>query len=117
MRNITLSIGNHNLIATLVDNSSADALLELLEDGPMTIKMNDYARMEKVGSFNKTLPRNDEPITTEAGDLILYMGNQFVIYYATNTWDLTRLGKIQNVTSKELREILGSGNVEVTLSK
>ena len=59
---------------------------------------------------------NDEQITTEAGDLILYQGNSFVIYYAPNSWNFTRLGKINDVSEEELREILGDGDVTVTLS-
>ncbi len=58
----------------------------------------------------------DEHINTEAGDLILYQGNSFVIYYYSNSWNLTGLGKIDNISQKELKEILGTRNVKVTLS-
>ena len=113
---ITLTINETTLTATLVDNSSALALNELLEDGPLTIDMRDYAGMEKVGSLGTSLPTNNEQITTEAGDLILYQGSALVIYYAPNSWNFTRLGKIQNVTADELKEILGDGNVTVKFS-
>ena len=108
-------IGNRELTATLVQNSSTEALRELLRAGPITINMRDYGNMEKVGSFGRSLPTNDERITTEPGDLILYQGNQFVIYYAPNTWSFTRLGKINNVTRQELLDVLGQGNVTVIL--
>lgn len=72
--------------------------------------------MEKVGNLGTNLPTNNEQITTEAGDLILYQGSALVIYYAPNSWNFTRLGKIQNVTADELKEILGDGNVTVKLS-
>lgn len=72
--------------------------------------------MEKVGSLGQDLPVNDEQITTEAGDLILYQGNSFVIYYAPNTWNFTRLGKINGVSAEELQDILGEGDITVTLS-
>lgn len=78
--------------------------------------MQDYGDMEKVGSLGQDLPTNDEQITTEAGDLILYQGNSFVIYYAPNSWNFTRLGKINDVTAEELWEILGESDVTVTLS-
>ena len=78
--------------------------------------MQDYGDMEKVGSLGQDLPVNDEQITTEAGDLILYQGNSFVIYYAPNTWNFTRLGKINGVSAEELQDILGEGDVTVTLS-
>ena len=113
---LNLTIGDTVLTAALADNSSAKALRDILAEGPLTIEMNDFGSMEKVGSIGQELPRNDEPITTEAGDLILYQGNSFVLYYAPNTWNFTRLGKINHVTAEELKELLGSGNVTITLS-
>lgn len=113
---IVLTINGQELTATLAQNSSAEALKELLEEGPLTISMRDYGSMEKVGDIGTSLPTNDEQITTEAGDLILYMGSAFVIYYAPNSWNFTRLGKIGNITVQELKDILGNGNVEVTIS-
>lgn len=113
---MNIEIGDSVLTATLVENSSTDALKEVLAEGPLTVNMRDYERMEKVGPLGMDLPRNDEPITTEAGDLILYQGNALVIYYAPNSWSFTRLGKIDEVTADELREVLGDGNVTITLS-
>ena len=110
-----ITVGNRELTATLVANSSTEALKEWLKTGPVTINMRDYGNMEKVGGFGRSLPTNDERITTEPGDLILYQGNAFVIYYAPNTWSFTRLGKINNVTQQELINILGQGNVTVIL--
>ena len=78
--------------------------------------MSDYANFEKVGPLGFSLPRNDKSITTTPGDIILYQGNQITIYYDTNTWNFTKLGKIEDVTQKELKEILGNGDVTVTFS-
>lgn len=111
-----ITIGDRTLTAALEDNSSAAALIELLKDGDITINMSDYGNFEKVGDIGTSLPRNDEQITTEPGDLILYQGSSFVIYYDTNTWSFTRLGKINDITQSELKEILGSDDVQVTLS-
>lgn len=111
-----IKIGDNTLTATLAENSSVVALKEALSEGPITIEMRDYGSMEKVGPLGMNLPRNDQQITTEAGDIILYQGNAFVIYYAPNTWNFTRLGKIENVTPEELKEILGDGNVTITIS-
>lgn len=113
---MNIRIGDNTLTATLAENSSAEALLEMLSEGGITINMSDYANMEKVGTLPESLPRNDERINTEAGDLILYLGNSFVIYYDENSWELTRLGKIDNITQKELKDILGSGDVTAVLS-
>lgn len=113
---IKLEIDNYELTATLVDNSSTQALIEKLKESDITINMNDYGNMEKVGQLDFSLPRNDQNITTESGDLILYQGNNFVIYYDTNNWSLTKLGKIDNIDKQQLKNILGSGSVVVTLS-
>lgn len=114
--NMKLQIGKNIFSATLVDNSSTEALKKMLEKGPVSINMHDYGNMEKVGPLGAYLPQNDEQITTKPGDLILYQGNSFVIYYAPNSWNFTRIGKIDNITQEELKEALGKGDVTVTLS-
>jgi hypothetical protein len=111
-----LHIGDRTLTATLVDNSATEALKELLAAGNITIDMSDYGGFEKVGSIGSNLPTSNVQITSEPGDLILYQGNQLVIFYEPNSWSYTRLGKINNVTQNELKTILGNGNVTVTLS-
>lgn len=113
---INIQVGDNTLTATLVENSSTAALKEMLAEGPVTIDMRDYGNMEKVGAFPTSLPRNDVQITTEPGDLILYQGSAFVIYYAPNSWNFTRLGKINDITATELKNFLGNGSVSVTLS-
>lgn len=80
--------------------------------------MNDYGDMEKVGSLGISLPRNDRQTTTGPGDIILYLGNNLVIYYDTNSWNFTRIGKVDGVsTRKEMLDLLGgTGKISVTLS-
>ena len=108
---ITSDSGNHKLIATLTNNSSATAFYELLKKAPVTIKMSDYSNFEKYGPIGTSLPRNDTQITTTAGDIILYQGKQIAVYYDTNSWNFTRLGKVDEVTQAELKRILGKGDV------
>ncbi len=108
---ITSDSGKSELTAALVDNSSAAAFYELLKKGPLTVDMHDYGNFEKVGSLGTKLPRNDTQITTTAGDIILYQGNQITIYYDTNSWNFTRLGKVDGVTQAELKKILGKDDV------
>lgn len=112
---LMIHIGNNTLVAELAENSSAAALKELLQEKPLTIQMHDYERMEKVGDLGRRLPTNDRPTRAKPCGLILYLGTSFVIYYEPNSWNFTRLGKIENVTLKELRAILGRGDVSVTL--
>lgn len=113
---INLEINEYTLKATLADNSSTDALREVLKNGSITVNMSDYGGMEKVGSLGMHLPTNHEQITTEAGDIILYQGDMLVIYYAPNSWEFTKLGKILNTSADELVDILGTGDVQITLS-
>ena len=108
---ITSDSGNHKLTATPADNSSATAFYQLLKKGPLTVDMHDYGSFEKVGPLGTSLPRNDTQITTTVGDIILYQGNQITIYYDTNSWNFTRLGKVDGVTQAELKKILGKGDV------
>lgn len=108
--------GGRTFTATLVDNSSSQALLEQLAKGDITVEMEDYANMEKVGSLGIRLPRNDKQTTTGPGDIILYQGHNLVIYYDTNSWSFTRLGKINNASQADLKAALGKGDVKVTLS-
>lgn len=112
---LDIKIGNKILTVTLADNSSVESLKQMLREGNITINMQDYANMEKVGSLSKSLPRNDEPIDADYGDIILYQGRSLVIYYDKNSWNFTRLGKINNITRNELMDILGTGSVTVTL--
>ena len=112
---ISSDSGNHTLNATLYDNSSSRALVELLKKGPVTIDMHDYGKFEKVGELPVSLPQNDTPTDTDSGDLILYLGHRFVIYYDKNSWTFTPLGKVDDVSKPELKRILGKGDVKAVL--
>ena len=113
---IKIEVGDYTLTATLSDNSSAKAFVQLLSKGKLTVEMSDYGDFEKVGSLGTTLPRNDTYITTEPGDLILYQGNNITIYYDVNSWTFTKLGKIDGISSSELRDILGKGDITAVFS-
>ena len=95
------------------ENSSAQAFIELLHAGDRTIEMHDYGSFEKVGEIGTSLPRNDEPITTEPGDVILYLGTEITIYYDVNHWNFTHLGKVQDKTQDELKAILHAGGENI----
>ena len=116
MDEIIIKVNGRVLNVKLEDNTSAKAFAEKLKSGDITISAHDYGNFEKVGNLGFSLPTNDKNITTEAGDLILYQGNQITLYYDTNNWSFTKLGKVQNVSQEKLKDILGSGNVELTFS-
>ncbi len=100
--------------ATLAENESAKAFAEKLGSKAIEVEMQDYGSFEKVGTLPWTLPSSDEPIATEPGDVILYQGNKITVYYDRNTWDLSRLAKIENVTREELLDAFGDGNVTIS---
>lgn len=114
---MTIQVNNHKLICDLLDNSSTRALMNILSEGNITYEAHDYGNFEKVGNIGHKLPSNNENITTQPGDVILYQGDNLCIYYNTNTWNFTRMGKIRNISQQELKSILGEGNVMITLSR
>lgn len=111
---IYLSAGNESFAVALEDNDAANALMKLLQNGSVTISLNDYGGFEKVGALGTDLPADDAYTTTQAGDIVLYQGNQIVIFYGSNTWSYTRLGKINE--TEDLQAALGKGTVSVTFS-
>ena len=113
-----LTINGTTMAATLVDNSSTQALVAALQVADIVYEAHDYGNFEKVGPLGQSFPQNNEDITTTAGDLILYQGSNLCIYYATNTWDFTRIGHIDGATSDNIRAFVNAsgGNVTVTLS-
>jgi len=113
---ITLNVEGRTLQVEWVDNSSVDALRELLAQGDITLDMSDYSGFEKGAPLPGTLPENNVQMNADAGDIILYQGRQFVIYYDTNSWSLTPLGRITGLTKDELQSLLGAGNVTAVLS-
>ena len=94
-----------------------DSTLELSYMLPVTVKMSMYGGFEQVGALTEgfPLPSSDERITTLPGDIVLYSGDQLVVFYGSNTWEYTRLGII-GLPESELRELLGNGDVTVTIS-
>ena len=113
---LTLSVGGTELDVAWEDNASVDALRELVRSAPLTVQMSMYGGFEQVGSLGTSLPRNDVQTTTDAGDIVLYSGSNIVIFYGSNSWAYTRLGKIQGMSAEELSALLGSGDVTVMLT-
>lgn len=113
---LNIQIGNRVLSAKLDDNTSVDALKELLAEEPLTIEMSDYGSFEKVGPIGERLPSDDEQITTSPGDIMLYSSSQIVLFYGSNSWTYTPIGRIEGMTGDELKEVLGADSVEITFS-
>ena len=108
---MTISIAGQTLPVTWEEHPSVDALKELC---PLSVSLSMYGGFEQVGPLGTSLPREDAQITTQPGDIVLYAGNQIVLFYGSNTWDYTRLGHI-DLSEQELRELLSNGDVTLTL--
>ena len=113
---LQMTIGNTPVSVDWEDNEAVEALKDLCRNQPLTIQMSMYGGFEQVGSIGTALPQNDVQTTTTAGDIVLYSGDQMVVFYGSNTWAYTRLGHITDKTQAELAELLSNGNVTVTLS-
>ena len=113
---LQMTIGDTPVSVDWEDNESVEALKDLCINRPLTIQMSMYGGFEQVGSIGADLPQNDEQTTTSSGDIVLYSGDQIVVFYGSNTWAYTRLGHIADKTQAELNELLSNGNITVTLS-
>jgi hypothetical protein len=74
-----------------------------------------YGGFEQVGSIGQRLPRNDSQTTTQSGDIVLYAGDQIVVFYGSNSWAYTRLGHVTNKSDEEMAQLLGNGDVQITI--
>ena len=108
---IQLLIGETEVPVIWEDNASVEALKAFR---PLTIQMSMYGGFEQVGRIGQSIVSDDEEITTDSGDIVLYSGNQIVIFYGSNSWAYTKLGHV-DLSRKEMKELLGGGNVEITL--
>ena len=111
-----VKIGETAVEVSWEDNESVEALRELCKDGPVTVQLTMYGDFEQVGSIGTALPANDEQMTTSAGDIVLYSGDQLVIFYGSNSWAYTKLGHITDQDSEGMAQLLGNGDVTVTIS-
>lgn len=113
---MNLKVNNQTVKVNLAKNTATEALLTRLKNGPITYTANDYGGFEKVGALGFSLPSSDTDITTEAGDIMLYTNNQLCIFFDSNSWQYTRIGKIEGMTKDQLKNTFGDGQVNITLS-
>ena len=110
---MVLMIGDTVVPVTWEDNASVDELKTLAGNGLM-ISLSMYGGFEQVGSIGQSIARDDEQITTSSGDIVLYSGDQIVIFYGSNSWAYTKLGKI-DLSEGEITSLLSNGDVTITL--
>lgn len=116
MKTLKMKIDDATVTVDWEKNESVAALAELVKDQPIRINMSMYGGFEQVGSLGTSLPRKDAQIKTQAGDIVLYSGNQIVVFYGSNSWAYTRLGHITDKTAAQMKDLLGKGNVTIVIS-
>ena len=112
-----ITIGGRTETVTLVNNSATQALVAKLQEAPVTVTLNDN-NFEIWGALGFSLPTSNEQVNAQAGDVVLYSGSNICIFYDSNSWSYTRLGRIDGLTTSELRTFLkaGANSISVTLS-
>lgn len=114
---VLISCGGRTLEMELADTVSAKAFAERLSDGDITIVMRGYGGFEMVGGLGFSLEREDEQMTTNTGDVVLYSGNQIVIFYESNSWAYTKIGHIVGAERTDLLHFFGTTDeAQVTFS-
>ncbi len=117
LNTIKIEVNNKELIVDLEDNQATKELIQKLNNSNVVVDAQEYGGFEKVGSLGFSLTRDDRQIKTDAGDIVLYQGNQISLFYNSNSWSYTKLGKVTNMTASELKDVLGDGDVTLTLKK
>ena len=112
---LRLKIGETEVSVDWEENEAVQALRELCREEPLTVAMSMYGGFEQVGSLGTGLPRSDVQTRTAAGDIVLYSGDQIVVFYGSNSWAYTRLGHISDRSASDMAALLGNGDVTLTL--
>ena len=110
-----MKIGDTEVSVDWEKNPAVDALAELTAGKWYEIPMSMYGGFEQVGAIGTELPAEDSETVTEAGDIVLYSGDQIVVFYGSNSWAYTRLGHIRGKSAEDMAELLGNGDVTISL--
>ena len=113
-----ITIDGRTQAVTLADNSATRELVAKLQEAPVTVTLSSSGGFEIWGALGFSLPTSNEQINTQPGDVMLYNGSNICIFYGTNSWSYTRLGRIDGLSASELSAFLkaGESNISVTLS-
>ena len=113
--NMNLYINETNIPVTWEDNDTVKEIRKEALLGDIVVSMSMYSDFEQVGPLGKTYTRNDSQTTANNGDIVLYSGNQIVVFYGSNTWAYTRLGKM-NLSEEDVIKLLSNGDVTLRIS-
>ena len=111
-----LFINETEVPVTWEQNDSVAALQAIAGGDGLTVSMSMYGGFEQVGSLGQRLPRSDRQTTTDAGDIVLYSGDQIVVFYGSNSWAYTRLGRVE-LSRAEMTDLLANGDVTLRITE
>lgn len=113
-----ITIDGRTEAVTLTNNSATQTLVAKLQEASVTVTLNSSGGFEIWGALGFSLPTSNEQINAQPGDIVLYNGSNICMFYGTNSWNYTLLGKIDGLSESELRTFLkaGESNISVTLS-
>lgn len=111
---LKLEIKDYEFDVTLEENDTSHEFVEMARNEQITINFEDYGGFEKVGPLGRSLTTDNTLIKTKLGDIVLYQGNQIVVFYGSNTWSYTMLGHVDDLTYWE--EALGDDDVVATFT-
>ena len=112
---IQITIGGQTQNVTLADNAATKVLVEKLRQAPVNVTLNSSGGFEIWGPLGFSLPTSNEQINAQPGDIVLYNGSNICMFYGSNSWGYTRLGKIDGLSGNELRTFLKAGESNITV--
>ena len=96
-----------------------DTVVELMKDvskEDIVVLMSMFGDFEQVGSLGKKYLSDDKQIMVDSGDIVLYNNSNIVLFYASNAWSYTRLGKM-DLSKNEVVDLLSNGNITIRISR
>ena len=110
-----VTIGGVTKSATLVDNKAAQELVARLKEVDVTVTLNASGGFEIWGALGFSLTTSNEQIKAQPGDIILYNGSNICMFYGSNSWSYTRLGRFDGMTESELKTFLKAGESDISV--
>lgn len=112
---LNMQIDGQSLSVTWEKNAAVDTLVDMAKHKPITVHASPYGGFEQSGALPKSLPSDDRYLTSRPGDIFLYQGRQFVVFFGENSWSYTKLGHIENLNTTQLKQLLNQPETTITL--